>query len=138
MRGILALTLAALVVTAGPGAHAQAPADAANPAAPSPEMSVSAFLSRLGELARTGPLWPGSPEGEQLIGILSTIGKTYRQDLADRRAAGQPVEACLPAEAEIDSAVLLEHLSAYPPETASRTSMAEAFSALVRKRFPCA
>lgn len=60
--------------------------------------------------------------------MLSDIGKAYRQNLAERRAAGQPVEACLPPEAEIDSDTLFAHLIGYSADQAHRTSIAEAFS----------
>jgi hypothetical protein len=115
-------------------------AQAAEPAAaivPSPDMTVAAFLARVDQLRTRGPEWTLSPEAAELFSAISTVGKAYRQTLVDRRAAGQPVEACLPPEAEIESDVLFAHLASYAPEAATRTSIREAFSQLVRQRFPC-
>ncbi len=119
--------------------HAAAPLPAALPVpAPSPQMTVATFLERVGELAKGGPEWTLSAEAGELFAVLSGVGKAYRKDLADRRAAGQKVEACLSEEAEIGSDVLFAHLAGYSAEAAGRTSIAEAFAELVRQRFPCA
>ncbi len=118
--------------------HAASPVSAGpDVTAPSPQMSVAAFLGRVGELAKTGPEWTLGPEAGKLFGVISEVGKSYRQNLAERRAANQPVEACLPETAEIDSDVLFAHLAGYSAEAAGRTSIAEAFAELVRKRFAC-
>lgn len=135
------MTAVALVggILATSAAQADEPAPAASPAAiaPSPDMTVAAFLARVDQLRPAGPEWPLSPEAGELFAAISTVGKAYRQNLADRLAAGQPVEACLPPEAEIDSDVLFRHLASYSPEAAARTTIGEAFSELVRQRFPC-
>jgi len=128
----VSLLLAALVL------HHAAPLCAAEqPPAASAQMSVADFLERIGELAKGGPEWTLSPEAGELFGVVSSVGRAYRQSLAEQRAAGQPVEACLPDEAEIDSGELFAHLAAYSPDGARRTSITEAFAELVRKRFPC-
>ena len=134
MRRVMALALvgSALVMS---GASIAQPAPAA--VTPSPDMTVAAFLARIDQLRPMGPEWTLSPEAGELFGAISTVGKAYRQTLADQRAAGQPVEACLPPEAEIESDVLFAHLAGYSPETAARTTIREAFSELVRQRFPC-
>jgi hypothetical protein len=103
----------------------------------SPDMTVAAFLARVDQLRTGGPEWTLSPEAGELFGAISAVGKAYRQTLADRLTAGQPVEACLPPEAEIESDVLFAHLAGYTPEAAARTTIREAFSQLVRQRFPC-
>jgi prolyl-tRNA editing enzyme YbaK/EbsC (Cys-tRNA(Pro) deacylase) len=126
------------LVLAGLALHLAAPlAAASDGAAPSPQMTVADFLERVGTLAKTGPEWTLSPEASQLFAAISQTGKAYRQTLAERRAAGQPVEACLPETAEIDSDALFAHLAGYSAEAARKTSIAEAFAALVRQRFPC-
>lgn len=128
------LMLAAVIL------HAAAPlwAAAETPAPPaSPEMTVAAFLERIGELSKAGPGWTLGPEARELIELLTGIGKAYRQNLAERRAADQPVEACLPPQAEIDSDTLFAHLIGHSADQARRTSMAEAFAALVRQKYPC-
>lgn len=104
---------------------------------PSEEMTVVAFLERVDELRRGGPNWTLTPEAGQLFAVVSVVGKTYRQNLADRLAAGQTVEACLPPEAEIDSDVLFQHLTSYSGEAAAQTTLSAAFSELVRQRYPC-
>ncbi|NBB24325.1 hypothetical protein GVM20_04190 [Porphyrobacter sp. SLTP] len=104
---------------------------------PSPDMTVAAFLARVDQLRTGGPEWTLSPEAGELFGAISAVGKAYRQTLADQRAAGQSVEACLPPEAEIESDVLFAHLAGYAPEVAARTTVREAFSQLVQQRFPC-
>lgn len=121
------------------GMAAAGPSGAQQPAAivPSPDMSVAAFLARVGELRQKGPEWTLSPEAGELFAAISTVGKDYRKTLAARQAAGQPVEACLPPEAEIQSDVLFAHLAGYTPEAAASTTIREAFSQLVRARFPC-
>ncbi|MEE4315728.1 MAG: hypothetical protein V2I74_01980 [Erythrobacter sp.] len=100
-------------------------------------MTVASFLERVGELRRKGPEWTLSPEAGELFGALSEAGKSYRQELQRRRDAGEPVEACLPPEAEIDSDVLFAHLTGYAPADARRTTIREAFAELVSIRFPC-
>jgi len=134
MRRVMALALvgSALVMS---GASIAQPAPAA--VTPSPDMTVAAFLARIDQLRPMGPEWTLSPEAGELFGAISTVGKAYRQTLADQRAAGQPVEACLPPEAEIESDVLFAHLAGYTPEAAARTTIREAFSQLVQQRFPC-
>lgn len=104
---------------------------------PSPDMTVAAFLARVDQLRTGGPEWTLSPEAGELFAAISAVGKAYRQTLADQRAAGQPVEACLPPEAEIESDVLFAHLAGYTPDAAARTTIREAFSQLVQQRFPC-
>ncbi|MFM7349658.1 MAG: hypothetical protein ACKO01_09235 [Erythrobacter sp.] len=127
-----------MVLLAGLALHLAAPLSAAPEApAPSPQMSVAAFLERVGTLAKTGPEWTLSPEASKLFAAISETGKAYRQTLAQRRAAGQPVEACLPDTAEIDSDALFAHLAGYSAEAARQTSIADAFAALVRAKFPC-
>ena len=115
------------------------PSGAAPPAAvgSSPDMTAAQFMARVDQLRPNGSNWPLSPEAGELFAAISAVGKTYRQNLAVRLAAGQAVEACLPPEAEIDSDVLFEHLASYSSEAAVRTTIAAAFSELVRLRFPC-
>ena len=135
MRRIMAVALiGAALATSGAQA---APAGTAPAIVPSPDMTVAAFLARVDQLRPAGPDWPLSPEASELFAAVAAVGKAYRQNLADRLAAGQPVEACLPPEAEIESDVLFRHLASYPPEAAARTSIRDAFSELVRQRFPC-
>lgn len=138
MQRIMTLALfgGALAIT---GAQAAQTAPAAAPAAlvPSPDMTVAAFLARVDQLRPGGPEWMLTPEAGELFAAMSEVGKAYRQNLADRLAAGQPLEACLPPEAEIDSDVLFEHLASYSSEAAARTTIAAAFSGLVRRQFPC-
>ncbi len=135
MRRVMALALvASALVMSGASIAQTAPAAAI---IPSPDMTVAAFLARVDQLRTRGPEWTLSPEAGELFGAISTVGKAYRQTLADRLAAGQPVEACLPPEAEIESDVLLAHLAGYTPEAAARTTIREAFSQLVQQRFPC-
>lgn len=136
------MTAAALVsgILAVSTAQAAEPAPDSAPAAatvPSPDMTVAAFLARVDQLRKNGPEWTLSPEAGELFGAISTVGKAYRRNLADRLASGQPVEACLPPEAEIDSDVLFAHLAGYTSEVAARTTIREAFSQLVQQRFPC-
>lgn len=109
----------------------------ASPPVPSPQMSVADFLERVGDLAKMGPGWIQSPEAGELFAVISGTGKTYRQTLTEQRAAGAVPEACLPEEAEIDSDQLFAHLAGYSANAARRTSIAEAFAELVRKRYPC-
>ncbi len=140
MRRFFALALVSGVITlTGVQAAQTASSSAVPPAAvtPSPDMTVAAFLARIDQLQPKGPEWTLSPEAGELFGAISAVGKAYRQTLADRLTAGQPVEACLPPEAEIESDVLFAHLAGYTPETAARTTIREAFSQLVRQRFPC-
>ena len=129
--GTLATTIAQAAQTV--------PSGAASPAAvvSSPDMTVAQFMARVDQLRPSGPNWPLSPEAGELFAAISAVGKTYRQNLADRLAAGQAVEACLPPEAEIDSDVLFEHFASYSSDAADRTTIAAAFSELVRRRFPC-
>lgn len=135
MQRVMALALISSAVLIA-GASAAQPAPAAQ-IVPSPDMTVAAFLARVDQLRTRGPEWTLSPEAGELFGAMSTVGKAYRQTLADRLAAGQPVEACLPPEAEIESDVLFAHLMGYTPEAAARTTIRDAFSQLVRERFPC-
>ena len=135
MRRVMALALVgSALVMSGASSAQPAPATAI---IPSPDMTVAAFLARVDQLRTRGPEWTLAPEAGELFGAISTVGKAYRQTLSDRLAAGQPVEACLPPEAEIGSDVLFAHLAGYTPETAARTTIREAFSQLVRQRFPC-
>ncbi len=138
MQRIMTLALfgGALVMT---GVQAAQTAPAAAPAflVPSSEMTVAAFLARADQLRPGGPEWTLTPEAGELFAAMSAVGKAYRQNLADRLAAGQAVEACLPPEAEIGSDVLFEHLASYSSKAAARTTIAAAFSELVRRRFPC-
>lgn len=138
MKRVMALAVAGGMM-ALTGVEAAAPASAASPEAtvPSPDMTVAAFLARIDQLRPAGPEWTLSPEAGALFAAISAVGKAYRQTLADRLAAGQSVEACLPPEAEIDSDVLFAHLAGYSAQAAGRTTIREAFSDLVRKRFPC-
>jgi len=133
------MTAVALVsgILAVSAAQAAEPAPDAAPIVPSPDMTVAAFLARVDQLRKNGREWTLSPEAGELFGAISTTGKAYRRNLADRLASGQPVEACLPPEAEIDSDVLFAHLAGYTPEAAARTTIREAFSQLVRQQFPC-
>jgi hypothetical protein len=140
MRRIMALALASGAMAATNAQAAQtAPPGVARPAAvtTSPDMSVAAFMARVDQLRPRGPDWPLSPEAGELFSAISAAGKAYRENLAKRLAAGQPVEACLPPEAQIESDVLLDHLASYSGEAAARTTIATAFSELVRQRFPC-
>jgi hypothetical protein len=136
MRAILS---AAMMLAASSALAAQEPPAAAPGEAPppSPAMSVAAFLERLGAVSRSGPGWTETPEAAQLFEAVAGAGKAYRRDLEARRAAGQPVEACLPPTAEIDSDDLLAHLVGLAPDQARRTTIAEAFAAVVRQRFAC-
>lgn len=135
MQRVMALALVGSALMMSGASIAQpAPATAI---IPSPDMTVAAFLARVDQLRTRGPEWTLSPEAGELFGAISTVGKAYRQTLADRLAAGQPVEACLPPEAEIESDVLFAHLAGYTPEAAARTTIREAFSQLVQQRFPC-
>lgn len=135
MQRVMALALVgSALVMSGASIAQPAPATAI---IPSPDMTVAAFLARVDQLRTRGPEWTLSPEAGELFGAISTVGKDYRQTLADRLAAGQPVEACLPPEAEIESDVLFAHLAGYTPEAAARTTIREAFSQLVQQRFPC-
>jgi hypothetical protein len=135
MLRVMALALvASALVMSGASIAQTVPATAITP---SPDMTVAAFLARVDQLRTGGPEWTLSPEAGELFGAISTVGKAYRQTLADRLTAGQPVEACLPPEAEIESDVLFAHLAGYTPEAAARTTIREAFSQLVRQRFPC-
>lgn len=139
MRRMMAVALGGAILVVS-GARAAEPAPSAPaPAAiiPSPDMTVAAFLARVDQLRTRGPEWTLSPEAGELFGAISTVGKAYRQNLADRIAAGQPVEACLPPEAQIESDVLFAHLAGYTPEAAMRTTIRDAFAQLVRQRFPC-
>lgn len=124
--------LLALVLAAAMPAAARSPQ-----VPPSAQMTVAAFMERIADLRSGGPEWTLSPEAGELFAVLSGVGKAYRQTLADRLASGQPVEACLPPEAEIDGDVLFEHLAGYRADQAGQTSIADAFAELVRKRFPC-
>ncbi len=131
-----AVVIAGMFGLAATGLAAQNPPSTGE-TAPSANMSVEAFLGRIGELSRGGPRWTQTPEAQALFEAISGVGKAYRQDLAKRVAAGQPVEACLPPEAEVDSDQLFAHFNSYPAETARKTSIRDAFSELVRKSFPC-
>ena len=127
------------------GAQAAQTAPAAAPAAlvPSSDMTVAAFLARVDQLRPSGPEWTLTPKAGELFAAIFAGARPIRQKIADRLAAGQAVEACLPpeaeaeAEAEIDSDVLFEHLASYSSEAAVRTTIAAAFSELVRLRLPC-
>ncbi|GAA0760426.1 hypothetical protein FHS52_001049 [Erythromicrobium ramosum] len=135
MLRVMALALvASALVMSGASIAQTVPTTAITP---SPDMTVAAFLARVDQLRTGGPEWTLSPEAGELFGAISAVGKAYRQTLADRLTAGQPVEACLPPEAEIESDVLFAHLAGYTPEAAARTTIREAFSQLVRQRFPC-
>ena len=131
-----AVMIAGMFGLAATGLAAQNPPSTGQ-TAPSANMSVEAFLGRIGELSRGGPRWTQTPEATQLFEAVAGVGKAYRQDLAQRVAAGQPVDACLPPEAEIDSDQLFAHFNSYPAETARKTSIRDAFAELVRKSFPC-
>lgn len=133
----LALVGSVLAVSGARAAEPASPASAPAAIVPSPDMPVAAFLARVDQLRTRGREWTLSPEAGELFGAISTVGKAYRQNLADRLAAGQPVEACLPPEAEIDSDVLFAHLAGYTPEAAAQTTIRDAFAQLVRQRFPC-
>lgn len=132
MMQVLKVTMAVLALLGSGSLQAQSPQLPL-----SEEMTVAAFMERVTELRRKGPEWPLSPEAGELLTVISTVGTAYRQGLRDREAAGQPVEACLPAETEIGSDVVLDHLSAYPAPAARETSIGDAFAQLVRSRFPC-
>ena len=121
------------------GAQAAQTAPAAAPAAlvPSSDMTVAAFLARVDQLRPSGPEWTLTPKAGELFAAIFAGARPIRQKIADRLAAGQAVEACLPPEAEIDSDVLFEHLASYSSEAAVRTTIAAAFSELVRLRLPC-
>lgn len=136
-RWMVAALVGSALAIAGMAAADPAGAEPATSIAPSPDMSVAAFLMRVNQLRQLGSEWPRSPEAGELFGAISTVGKDYRKTLAEKQAAGQPVEACLPPEAEIQSDVLFAHLTRYTPEAAGRTSIREAFSQLVSERFPC-
>ncbi len=136
-RRMVAVLVGSALAIAGMAADKPARATPASSIVPSPDMSVAAFLLRVNQLRQNGPEWPLSPEAGELFAAITAVGKDYRQALAEKRAAGQPAEACLPPEAEIESDVLLAHFAAYTPEAAVRTSIREAFSQLVRERFPC-
>ena len=135
MRNCTMIGLAALL--AGAEVSASEPAEPSAVQAPSAEMTVASFLERVGELRTRGPEWTLSPEAAELFGAVSQAGKSYRDELRQRQEAGQPVEACLPPEAEIDSDVLFRHLASYPPAEAGRTRIRDAFADLVRKSYPC-
>lgn len=131
---------AALMLAASSALAAQGPLPASQEtpsSAPSAEMSVADFLERLGALSQTGPDWTETPEATQLFEAASGAGKAYRRALEARRAAGQRVEACLPPTAELDSDELFAHFAGLSPEQARRTTLAEAFAEVVRKRYPC-
>ncbi len=136
------MTHASKLFLAALALHAAAPLAAAQNApvpasVPAPQMTVATFLARVAELAKGGPEWTLSAEAGELFAVVSSVGKAYRQELAERRAAGQKLEACLPTDAQIDSDVLFAHLAGYSAEAAANTSIAEAFAALVRERYPC-
>lgn len=136
MRAIFS---AAMMLAASSALAAQEPPGAAPGEAPPPSqaMSVAAFLERLGEVSRSGPGWTETPQAAQLFEAVAGAGRAYRRDLAARGAAGQPVEACLPPTAELDSDDLFAHFAGLAPEQARRTALAEAFAEVVRKRYPC-
>lgn len=140
MRRIMAwATIGGVLAATSAQATQTAPSAATPPAAvtSSPDMTVAAFMARVAQLRLSGPDWPLSPEAGKLFAAISAVGKAYRASLANRLAVGQPVEACLPPEAQIDSDVLLEHLASYSAEEAPRITISAAFSELVRRRFPC-
>ncbi len=85
--GTLAATIAQAAQTVRSGS--------APPAAvgSSPDMTVAQFMARVDQLRPSGPNWPLSPEAGELFAAISAVGKTYRQNLADRLAAAQTVEA---------------------------------------------
>jgi hypothetical protein len=100
MRAILS----AVLMLASQEVPAAAPAEA-----PSPAMSVADFLECLGAVSQSGPGSTNTPQAAQLFEAVSGAGKAYRRDLEARRAAGQPVEACLPPTAELESDDLFAH-----------------------------
>lgn len=136
-RWMVAVLAGGALAIAGMAAADPARAAPATSIAPSPDMSVAAFLMRVNQLRQLGPEWTRTPEAAELFAAVTTVGKDYRRALAEQQAAGQPLEACLPPQAEIQSDVLFAHFARYTPEVAARISIREAFSQLVRERFAC-
>ena len=123
-RWMVAALVGSALAIAGMAAADPAGAEPATSIAPSPDMSVAAFLMRVNQLRQLGPEWPRSPEAGELLGAISTVGKDYRKTLAEKQAAGQPVEACLRPRPRSRATCCLPIL----PDTPPKPRRAQAFA----------
>jgi len=106
------------VLLAAPLLTAMAPGD----------MSVAAFLTRAASLERLGPLAAATPQGHQLKGEVVAAGKRYKARIDAERRAGRTTTSCPPETGSLTPEQWLAHLRSYP---------AQAFDALMKKRYPC-
>lgn len=101
-------------------------------------MSVSDFLAKADALKARGFLAIGSPDIALLKGEVAAASKQYRDGLAAEIAAGRKPSSCPPPKgtAKISSDDLLASFRAIPPAQ-RRASVAAAFAAMMKKRYPC-
>ncbi len=101
-------------------------------------MSVSDFLTKADALKARGFLAVGSPDIALLKAEIDTASKQYRDSLAAEIASGRKPSSCPPPKgtAKITSNDLIASFRAIPPAQ-RRTSVAAAFAAMMKKRYPC-
>jgi hypothetical protein len=104
-------------------------------------MSVAEFLAKAERLKARGFLAIGSPDLKLLMAEMKAVGSAYRADAEGARAAGRAPHSCPPPkgskQARMGSEDFLKELRATPPADRERTSMKDAFYAIMKRRFPC-
>lgn len=104
-------------------------------------MSVADFLAKAERLKARGFLAIGSPDLKLLMTEMKAVGAAYRADTTGARAAGRTPHSCPPPkgskQARLGSEAFLTELRAIPPADRERTSMKDAFYAIMKRRFPC-
>lgn len=101
-------------------------------------MAVSDFLAKADALKARGFLAIGSPDIALLKGEIDMASKQYRDGLAAEIAAGRKPSSCPPPKgtAKITSDDLIASFRAIPvPQR--RASVAAAFAAMMKRRYPC-
>lgn len=107
--------------------------------APVQAMSVADFLAKAAILKGKGMGAMFAPELKQVKAEIESITTAYRADITRQRAAGGPMHSCPPpkGKARMDSKQVFADLQAIPPAERQRTSMKDAFYAMMKKRYPC-
>ena len=101
------------------------------------DMSVGAFLAKAEALKKKGPLALMSRDVGLLKGEVQASGQSYRERIKADKAAGRKPHSCPPEKASMNSDDLLAHLRSYPAASRKSVSMNQAFSDLMKTRYPC-
>lgn len=101
-------------------------------------MTVAEWLAKADALKAKGIFAVGSPDIALLGDEIKAAGVTYRAGLAKQVAAGKKPSSCPPplGQAKISSDDIIKEFKAIPTAR-QKQSVAQAWAALMTRRYPC-